>query len=73
MCRIISWTLKSVISLSLTGILLRKLSNGLDAVSVYHWGSVAAETYGKLRANMEKKGQVMGALDMLIAAHALSE
>ncbi|RJT26216.1 type II toxin-antitoxin system VapC family toxin [Buttiauxella izardii] len=45
----------------------------LDAVSVYHWDSVAAEAYGKLRASMEKKGQVMGALDMLIAAHALSE
>lgn len=45
----------------------------LDAVSVYHWDSAAAEAYGKLRANMEKKGQVMGALDMLIAAHALSE
>jgi tRNA(fMet)-specific endonuclease VapC len=45
----------------------------LDAVTVYDWDSVAAETYGKLRAGMEKKGHVMGALDMLIAAHALSE
>lgn len=45
----------------------------LDAVSIYDWDSVAAETYGKLRASMEKKGHVMGALDMLIAAHALSE
>lgn len=44
-----------------------------DAVSVYHWDSIAAETYGKLRASMEKKGLVMGSLDMLIAAHALSE
>lgn len=45
----------------------------LDTVSVYPWDSAAAETYGKLRASLEKKGQVMGTLDMLIAAHALSE
>lgn len=45
----------------------------LDTVSVSPWDSAAAETYGKLRASMEKKGQVMGAPDMLIAAHALSE
>ncbi|MNC14870.1 tRNA(fMet)-specific endonuclease VapC [compost metagenome] len=45
----------------------------LDTVSVYPWDSAAAETYGKLRASLEKKGQVMGTLDMLIAAHAFSE
>ncbi len=36
------------------------------------WDSEAAECYGKLRAKMEKKGYVMGALDQLIAVHALS-
>lgn len=44
----------------------------LDTVTVYAWDSEAAEYYGKLRYSMEKKGCVMGALDLLIAAHALS-
>ena len=33
----------------------------------------AAREYGKLRAALEKKGQPIGAVDTLIAAHALSE
>ena len=40
--------------------------------SVYAWDSEAAKSYGQLRAAMEQKGQVMGHLDQLIAAHALS-
>jgi predicted nucleic acid-binding protein len=32
----------------------------------------AADYYGKIRADLEKRGQVIGAMDMLIAAHALS-
>ncbi|MEW7313940.1 type II toxin-antitoxin system VapC family toxin [Buttiauxella gaviniae] len=44
----------------------------LETVSVYPWDSEAAKSYGQLRAAMEKKGKVMGHLDQLIAAHALS-
>ncbi|NHB95903.1 type II toxin-antitoxin system VapC family toxin [Photorhabdus stackebrandtii] len=44
----------------------------LDSIKVYDWDSEAAASYGTLRAAMEKKGKVMGALDQLIAAHALS-
>jgi len=33
----------------------------------------AARAYGKLRALLESRGRVIGALDMLIAAHALSQ
>ncbi|WP_437609434.1 type II toxin-antitoxin system VapC family toxin [Erwinia sp. V71] len=44
----------------------------LDSVTVCDWDSEAAECYGSLRARMEKQGKVMGALDQLIAAHALS-
>ncbi|MGB7800915.1 type II toxin-antitoxin system VapC family toxin [Buttiauxella sp.] len=44
----------------------------LGTVSVYPWDSEAAKSYGQLRAAMEKKGKVMGPLDQLIAAHALS-
>lgn len=36
------------------------------------WDSDAANCYGKLRALMQKKGKVLGNLDMLIAAHALA-
>ena len=32
----------------------------------------AAVAYGNLRATLEKKGQLIGAMDLLIAAHALS-
>lgn len=32
----------------------------------------AAEAYGEIRAALEKKGRPIGAMDMLIAAHALS-
>lgn len=33
----------------------------------------AARAYGKLRALLESRGRVIGSLDMLIAAHALSQ
>ena len=33
----------------------------------------AARAYGRLRALLEAQGRVIGALDMLIAAHALSQ
>jgi tRNA(fMet)-specific endonuclease VapC len=32
----------------------------------------ASAAYGKLRATLEKKGRSIGAMDMLIAAHAIS-
>ncbi len=32
----------------------------------------ATALYGKIRAFLEKKGQIIGSLDLLIAAHALS-
>jgi tRNA(fMet)-specific endonuclease VapC len=32
----------------------------------------ATAAYGKLRANLEKRGQPIGSMDLLIAAHALS-
>jgi len=44
----------------------------LKRVDVVSWDSNAARCYGKLRAAMEKEGAVMGALDLLIAAHAIS-
>lgn len=44
----------------------------LKTITICHWDSDAAAIYGKLRAEMEKRGKVMGDLDQLIAAHAIS-
>jgi tRNA(fMet)-specific endonuclease VapC len=40
-------------------------------LEVAPFGSVEAEAYGKLRAFLEKKGRVVGSMDLLIAAHAM--
>jgi len=39
---------------------------------ILYFDHEAAGTYGKIRALLENRGRVIGALDMLIAAHALS-
>lgn len=44
----------------------------LSAISILEWDIKTAEIYGKLRAEMEKEGKVMGVQDQMIAAHALS-
>jgi tRNA(fMet)-specific endonuclease VapC len=36
------------------------------------WDSVAAQAYGLLRAEQERKGRPLSAEDLMIAAHALS-
>jgi len=41
-------------------------------VTVLSWDSDAARQYGELRATLEKQGQTMGSLDMMIGAHALA-
>jgi tRNA(fMet)-specific endonuclease VapC len=44
----------------------------LIRVDVLPWDSDVAECYGNLRAEMQKKGKILGNLDMLIASHALA-
>ena len=41
-------------------------------VEVLPWDSCAARQYSKVRAVLERAGQPMGNLDMMIAAHALA-
>jgi tRNA(fMet)-specific endonuclease VapC len=41
-------------------------------VETLPWDSVAAQHYGNLRSNLEKRGKVLSPNDMLIASHALS-
>jgi tRNA(fMet)-specific endonuclease VapC len=42
----------------------------LKRVDVLAWDTAVAEHYGVLRAELEGSGNVLGALDMQIAAHA---
>jgi len=44
----------------------------LLALTVFPWDSSAAHRYGELRVALERQGQLLGSLDMMIAAHALS-
>jgi tRNA(fMet)-specific endonuclease VapC len=57
----------------------RRQSN-LDALSAFNaridvlpFGAEAAVHYGQLRAELQRAGQLVGPLDMLIGAHARSE
>lgn len=36
------------------------------------WDTRAARTYGAFRADLERRGQTLAPLDLLIAAHALA-
>jgi tRNA(fMet)-specific endonuclease VapC len=44
----------------------------LEAIEVWPMPEAVAEVYGRVRAEMEKSGNQMGANDMWIAAHSLS-
>lgn len=48
------------------------LQEFLLPLQVASFGRKAANTYGGLRAEMEKTGNLIGQMDLLIAAHALS-
>lgn len=44
----------------------------LAPLEVLRFDEAAASRYGVLRADLERRGQPIGSLDLLIAAHALS-
>ncbi len=48
------------------------LSLLLANIEILSFGINAADEYGKLRADLEKKGTPIGSLDMMIAGHAIS-
>ena len=52
--------------------LSRFLDVFLSTITILEWDTKTAEIYGKLRAEMEKEGKVMGVQDQMIAAHALA-
>ena len=45
----------------------------LSSIDILSFDHYAAEEYGKVRADLERKGTPIGPMDMLIAAHARSE
>lgn len=48
------------------------LAQFMAPIEILPYGDAAAQHYGELRVYLEKHGNPIGALDMLIAAHALS-
>ena len=45
----------------------------LSPITVLDFSARAAEEYGKIRAELERKGRPIGPMDMLIAGHARAE
>jgi tRNA(fMet)-specific endonuclease VapC len=52
--------------------LAKAVEEFLLRVEILPWNSDAAKRYAQLRADLEKKGEPMGNLDMMIAAQALA-
>ena len=53
-------------------VLLRTVTAFLQTVAVLPWTSETAEVYGTLKAKCKSRGIALSALDMMIAAHAVS-
>ena len=51
---------------------LQAINAFLMPFDIVNYDYMASVEYGKIRANLEKRGQVIGGMDMQIAAHALS-
>lgn len=50
----------------------KRLEEFLNPFEILPYDENAARYYGKIRSQLENQGNVIGPLDMLIAAHALS-
>ncbi len=56
------------------GIAIRRdIDDFASRLSVLQWDEAAADHYGAIRAALEKEGTPIGAMDMMIAAHARSQ
>lgn len=53
--------------------LARAVHRLLEQITILPWTSKAARQYANLRFALETKGQPMGSMDLMIAAHALAE
>ena len=52
---------------------IKRLDEFLSPFNILAYDENASNCYGKIRSHLEKNGAVIWPLDMLIAAHALSE
>jgi tRNA(fMet)-specific endonuclease VapC len=52
--------------------LMRIVSAFIDNFIIYDYSKISAQSYANIRTDLEKKGQIIGANDLLIASHALS-
>ena len=48
------------------------LAGFLSSIEILSFSEKAASEYGKIRASLERKGDIIGAYDLMIGAHALS-
>jgi len=53
-------------------VIRREIDDFISRLIVIPWDETAADHYGAIRASLEKAGTLVGAMDMLIAAHARS-
>ena len=51
----------------------RNLANFLIGIEIWEFDDIAAVEYGRIRAELQRRGELIGPLDMLIAAHAMAE
>lgn len=49
------------------------LEEFLSPLTILEYDEIASKTYGKIRAELERKGKIIGSMDLLISAHALSK
>ena len=52
--------------------LMRVVSAFIDNFIIYDYSKISAQSYGNIRTDLEKKGKIIGANNLLIASHALS-
>jgi tRNA(fMet)-specific endonuclease VapC len=53
-------------------VIRREIDDFVARLTILPWDEKAADHYGLIRASLEKSGTPIGAMDMLIAAHARS-
>lgn len=54
-------------------VLAHSVNSLLDRIAILEWNSGAARQYASIRADLERKGQRMDDMDVMIAAHAVAQ
>ncbi len=51
----------------------KALQRFISPFQIYDYSEKPCDYYGKIRSDLAKQGKIIGAMDLMIAAHALSE